>query len=53
MKRYCKKRKLRLYEISAVTGKGIEELKYAMAKEADALREQALQQAEAADSHSA
>ncbi len=27
LKRYCKKKKLKLYEISAVTGKGIEELK--------------------------
>jgi GTP-binding protein len=50
LKRYCKKHKLKLYEISAVTGKGIEELKYAMAKEVDALREQAQQQAEGADS---
>ena len=47
LKRYCKKRKLKLYEISAVTGKGIDELKYAMAKEVDVLREQALQRAEA------
>jgi GTP-binding protein len=46
LKRYCKKHKLKLYEISAVTGKGIEELKYAMAKEVDALRDLALQQAE-------
>jgi len=53
LKRYCKKNKLKLYEISAVTGKGIEELKFAMAKEVDALREQALQQSEVADSHSA
>src|SRR6202035_4923021 len=53
LKRYCKKRKLKLYEISAVTGKGIEELKYAMAKEVDSLREQAREQAAAAasDSH--
>src|SRR6202789_3541794 len=43
LKRYCKKHKLKLYEISAVTGKGIDELKYAMAKEVDALREQSLQ----------
>jgi GTP-binding protein len=42
LKRYCKKHKLKLYEISAVTGKGIEELKFAMAKEVEALREQAL-----------
>src|SRR6202042_1552364 len=35
LKRYCKKRKLKLYEISAVTGKGIDELKYAMAREGD------------------
>src|ERR1700690_4389809 len=44
LKRYCKKRKLKLYEISAVTGKGIDELKFAMAKEVDALREQAREQ---------
>jgi GTP-binding protein len=50
LKRYCKKHKLKLYEISAVTGKGIDELKYAMAKGVDVLREQALQQAEIADS---
>jgi GTPase len=53
LKRYCKKRKLKLYEISAVTGKGIEELKFAMAKEVDALRAQTLQPAEARDSQSA
>ena len=47
LKRYCKKRKLKLYEISAVTGKGIDELKYAMAKEVDVLREQALPRGEA------
>src|SRR5579863_86295 len=39
LKRYCKKHKLKLYEISAVTGKGIEELKYAIADEVQALRE--------------
>src|SRR5271156_2248289 len=53
LKRYCKKHKLKLYEISAVTGKGIEELKYAMAKEVEELREKARQQAETADSPSA
>ena len=45
LKRYCKKHKLKLYEISAVTGKGIEELKYAMAEEVEELREKDLQQA--------
>jgi hypothetical protein len=30
-----------------VTGKGIEELKFAMAKEVEALRDQAIEQAEA------
>jgi GTP-binding protein len=39
LKRYCKKHKLKLYEISAVTGKGIEELKYAMAEAVQELRE--------------
>jgi GTPase len=53
LKRYCKKHKMKLYEISAVTGEGVEELKFAIAKEVETLREQALQQAEAADSHSA
>src|SRR5580698_677669 len=47
LKRYCKKHKLKLYEISAVTGKGIKELKFAMAKEVEALREQALETADA------
>jgi len=53
LKRYCKKHKLKLYEISAVTGKGIDELKYAMAKEVDALRERALAQTEAGDHQTA
>jgi GTP-binding protein len=39
LKRYAKKHKLKLYEISAVTGKGIEELKYAIADEVQSLRE--------------
>ena len=42
LKKYCKKHKLKLYEISAVTGKGIEELKYAMAEEVEKFRERAL-----------
>src|SRR5215471_2633546 len=32
LKRYCKRKKLGLYPISAVTGEGIDELKWAMAK---------------------
>src|SRR5579871_6400576 len=47
LKRYSKKHKLKLYEISAVTGKGIEELKYAIAEEVQALRERALKSDEA------
>ena len=39
LKKYCKKKKLKLYEISAVTGKGIEALKYAMAEEVQKLRQ--------------
>jgi GTP-binding protein len=39
LKRYAKKHKLKLYEISAVTGKGLEELKYAIADEVQSLRE--------------
>ena len=45
LKRYCKKKKLKLYEISAVTGQGIEELKFAMASAVEKVREQANQQA--------
>lgn len=44
LKRYCKKKKLKFHEISAVTGKGIEELKYAMAKEVESLRELSLKE---------
>jgi GTP-binding protein len=53
LKRYCKKHKLKLYEISAVTGKGIDELRYAMAKEVDVLRERSLAQTEAGDHQTA
>jgi GTPase len=45
LKKYCKKKRLKLYEISAVTGKGIEELKYAIAEEVQALRERDLNDA--------
>jgi GTPase len=47
LKKYCKKKKLKLYEISAVTGKGIEELKYAIAEEVKELREHHLKNASA------
>ncbi|HEX4488028.1 MAG TPA: GTPase ObgE [Terriglobales bacterium] len=39
LKAYCKKKGLELYPISAVTGKGVEELKFAMAEKVKALRE--------------
>jgi GTP-binding protein len=45
LKKYCRKKKLKLYEISAVTGKGIEELKYGIAEEVRRLRERALNEA--------
>jgi len=38
LKRYCKKNGQELYPISAVTGKGIEELKYAMAERVEEAR---------------
>jgi len=38
LKRYAKKRKLELFAISAVTGKGIEELKYAMAEKVEEVK---------------
>jgi GTPase len=48
LKKYSKKKKLKLYEISAVTGKGIEELKYAVAQEVQELRERDLKEAQEA-----
>jgi GTP-binding protein len=39
LKAYCKKKGLELYPISAVTGKGVEELKFAMAEKVKAVRE--------------
>jgi GTPase len=50
LKRYCKQRDLDLFPISAVTGKGIEDLKYAMAKKVEALWE-AERQSTVAESH--
>jgi GTPase len=41
LKRYCKKQKLKLFVISAVTGKGIDDLKYAMAEGVRQIRTQA------------
>jgi GTP-binding protein len=38
LKRWCARKKLKLYPISAVTGEGIEKLKYAMAEAVDGLR---------------
>ncbi len=46
LKRYCKKHKLKLYEISAVTGQGIDDLRYAIARSVNELRERDLQQAQ-------
>jgi GTPase len=38
LKRYCKKQRMELFPISAVTGKGIDELKYAMAEKVEEVR---------------
>jgi GTP-binding protein len=43
LKQYCKKKKLDLFPISAVTGEGIEKLKYAMAVKVEQMREESLQ----------
>ena len=40
LKKYCKKKKLDLFPISAVTGEGIEKLKYAMAEKVDEVRKE-------------
>jgi GTPase len=47
LKQYCKKKKLELYPISAVTGEGIEKLKWAMAEKVEVLRQAALASADA------
>src|ERR1051326_5435053 len=48
LKRYCKKHGMDLFPISAVTGKGIDELKYAMAEKVEEVRKaQLTEQAEA------
>lgn len=39
LKRYCKKQELVLFAISAVTGQGIEKLKYAMADKVEEIRD--------------
>ena len=38
LKRYCKKKNLELFPISAVTGKGIDDLKYAIAEKVEEIR---------------
>jgi GTP-binding protein len=38
LKRYCKKQRLELFPISAVTGKGIDELKYAIAEKLEEVK---------------
>ncbi len=43
LKQYCKRKKLDLFPSSAVTGEGIEKLKYAMAKKVEEMREESLQ----------
>jgi GTP-binding protein len=40
LKRYCTRKKLTLYPISAVSGEGIEKLKWAMAKKLEEPREE-------------
>jgi len=44
LKRYCKKQALELFPISAVTGKGIDELKYEIADRLEELREKQSEQ---------
>ncbi|MGK4277545.1 hypothetical protein, partial [Escherichia coli] len=38
LKQYCKKNQLELFPISAVTGEGIEKLKWAMAEKVEEMR---------------
>ena len=39
LKKFCTRKKLKLYELSAVTGKGVDDLKYAMGERVKKLRE--------------
>jgi GTP-binding protein len=47
LKKYCKQKKLKLHEISAVTGRGIEQLKFAIADEVQELRDKSAKDAKA------
>jgi GTPase len=49
LKRYCKKQELQLFPISAVTGKGIEDVKYAIAKLLQEVRAQDAEEKDSAD----
>jgi len=53
LKQYCKKKKLPLFPISAVTGEGIEKLKFAMAEKVEELRAESLQSEAASREHEA
>jgi GTP-binding protein len=43
LKQYCKRKKVELFPISAVTGAGIKKLKFAMAGKVEAMREESVQ----------
>jgi GTP-binding protein len=43
LKQWCTRKKLKLYSISAVTGEGIEKLKFAMAEEVERVRQSAVE----------
>ena len=45
LKQWCTRKKLKLYPISAVTGEGIEKLKFAMADEVERVRQSAVKRA--------
>ena len=49
LKQWCTRKKLKLYPISAVTGEGIEKLKFAMAEEVKRMRKDNLQLADEAE----
>ena len=52
LKRYCRKEGLPLFPISAVTGKGIEVLKYAIAEKVEQIRREAVAAAQEAQNAS-
>ena len=53
LRKFCKKHKLELYPISAVTGEGIDELKYAIGRRVQAMRAEETDSSQSREEHEA